>query len=472
MSQLINLQDLSKLFALQARLSNEEAELFVNIFFQLLEAGLLRDDFVKIDHFGTSKILENQRKSTTIRPTNEPEQGERYTLTFETDELLGNLVNKPFAHFSPIVLHKDTQPEELEAVEVLACVQEDEQRNTFDDEELPILVLEQDAAVVNWPLTTASNSEANTQQVQATAAYPPMEQAQEEMAAPPPSTEDKPSALGGENTNLPMGDSQTPTNAQPDKADSNQRISLENSHKRQPNESKESDQQCKDYSAQLDATIVDENHEKTTKLSGTIRIQREETQQLTLPTKLGKKIFLLLLLILLCGLSFMAGHQHWFWKTETNQSLPLDTLTKPGKQATSHVSPSPKRTTNEADLVEDQDLLYELGKNETFIDTTAAPKQQAPRTPQKTSSLAKTTQAAEKASTEKPQKSEEKKPQKTKNVAEYTVKKGENIYQIAERILGSRAYAKQIVQHNALSNPDHITEGQILKIPQITQKSE
>lgn len=158
----------------------------------------MRDDFVKIDHFGTSKILENQRKSTTIRPTNEPEQGERYTLTFETDELLGNLVNKPFAHFSPIVLHKDTQPEELEAVEVLACVQEDEQRNTFDDEELPILVLEQDAAVVNWPLTTASNSEANTQQVQATAAYPPMEQAQEEMAAPPPSTEDKPSALGGE----------------------------------------------------------------------------------------------------------------------------------------------------------------------------------------------------------------------------------------------------------------------------------
>lgn len=116
MDNKILLQDIADLLSHRSGITKREAEQFVRAFFDVIQQGLERDQFVKIKGFGTFKLVEvGQRESVNINT------GERFQInghtkvSFTPDNALKDLVNRPFSHFQTVILNDETAIEELEA---------------------------------------------------------------------------------------------------------------------------------------------------------------------------------------------------------------------------------------------------------------------------------------------------------------------------------------------------------------------
>ena len=52
------LQDIAESLSAREGITKRKAELFLRAFFELTEEGVLRDSFVKVTNFGTTKIVD------------------------------------------------------------------------------------------------------------------------------------------------------------------------------------------------------------------------------------------------------------------------------------------------------------------------------------------------------------------------------------------------------------------------------
>ena len=101
-----SLNTLGKLLADKSGLSQVEAELFIRKMFDVCNQGLDADKQVKIKWLGTFKI-----QATKDRESINVNTGERFTiegrdkLTFMPDNILKEIVNKPFAQFETVVVN-------------------------------------------------------------------------------------------------------------------------------------------------------------------------------------------------------------------------------------------------------------------------------------------------------------------------------------------------------------------------------
>ena len=101
-----SLNTLGKLLADKSGLSQVEAELFIRKMFDVCNQGLDADKQVKIKWLGTFKI-----QATKDRESINVNTGERFTiegrdkLTFTPDNILKEIVNKPFAQFETVVVN-------------------------------------------------------------------------------------------------------------------------------------------------------------------------------------------------------------------------------------------------------------------------------------------------------------------------------------------------------------------------------
>lgn len=95
----MTLQTLARKLAERHGLALNEAELFVGQFFTQLAEGLQADQYVKVKGLGTFKLMMADGRRQVI---------------FQPDALLGEGVNKPFAHFEPVVLKETTHFPDLE----------------------------------------------------------------------------------------------------------------------------------------------------------------------------------------------------------------------------------------------------------------------------------------------------------------------------------------------------------------------
>lgn len=116
MDNKILLQDITEFLCRRSGITKREAEQFVRSFFEVIQQGLERDQYVKIKGFGTFKLVEvGQRESVNIKT------GERFQInghtkvSFTPDNSLKDLVNRPFSHFQTVILNDETAIEELEA---------------------------------------------------------------------------------------------------------------------------------------------------------------------------------------------------------------------------------------------------------------------------------------------------------------------------------------------------------------------
>ena len=110
-----SLNTLGKLLADKSGLSQVEAELFIRKMFDVCNQGLDADKQVKIKWLGTFKI-----QATKDRESINVNTGERITiegrdkLTFTPDNILKEIVNKPFAQFETVVVNDGVDFDEID----------------------------------------------------------------------------------------------------------------------------------------------------------------------------------------------------------------------------------------------------------------------------------------------------------------------------------------------------------------------
>ena len=124
----LTIQDIAKVLSDRKGLSKNDATNFVNGMFDIIQQALERDMVVKVKGFGTFKIIDvDPRESVNVNT------GERVLIeghnkiTFTPDQLLKEIVNKPFSQFETVVLNEgvdfaeDTTPEAYVTPEVKAA---------------------------------------------------------------------------------------------------------------------------------------------------------------------------------------------------------------------------------------------------------------------------------------------------------------------------------------------------------------
>ena len=111
----VSLNTLGKLLADKSGLSQVEAELFIRKMFDVCNQGLDADKQVKIKWLGTFKV-----QATKDRESINVNTGERFTiegrdkLTFTPDNILKEIVNKPFAQFETVVVNDGVDFDEID----------------------------------------------------------------------------------------------------------------------------------------------------------------------------------------------------------------------------------------------------------------------------------------------------------------------------------------------------------------------
>lgn len=110
-----SLNTLGTLLADKSGLSQVEAELFIRKMFDVCNQGLNADKQVKIKWLGTFKV-----QATRDRESINVNTGERFTiegrdkLTFTPDNILKEIVNKPFAQFETVVVNDGVDFDEID----------------------------------------------------------------------------------------------------------------------------------------------------------------------------------------------------------------------------------------------------------------------------------------------------------------------------------------------------------------------
>lgn len=137
MNDKITLHELVDLFARKGQLSQADAALFAKEFLSLIEEALARDKYVKVKGLGTFKLITVDATEETASNGQETTDGQSYTrVSFIPETGLKDLVNKPFAHFQPVLLkdevHFTDLPEGETEVESQETVTEEEKTGGTD----------------------------------------------------------------------------------------------------------------------------------------------------------------------------------------------------------------------------------------------------------------------------------------------------------------------------------------------------
>lgn len=137
MNDKITLHELVDLFARKSQLSQADAALFAKEFLSLIEEALAKDKYVKVKGLGTFKLITVDATEETVPSGQETTDSQSHTrVSFIPETGLKDLMNKPFAHFQPVLLkdevHFTDLPEGETEVESQETVTEEEKTGGTD----------------------------------------------------------------------------------------------------------------------------------------------------------------------------------------------------------------------------------------------------------------------------------------------------------------------------------------------------
>lgn len=102
-------KDIAKIIASRHALSNAEAEIFMQMVVETINDGLLKDRQVKIKGFGTFKLQTvKERTSVNVNTGERVVIGEHDKISFTPDNMMKDLINKPFAQFDTVPIDDDS----------------------------------------------------------------------------------------------------------------------------------------------------------------------------------------------------------------------------------------------------------------------------------------------------------------------------------------------------------------------------
>lgn len=180
----IGMRELAVALANKRGVVTEDANHFVETFFEVLNDGLHYEKLVKVKGLGTFKVIKvSARKSVDVNTGEAIEIAGRDKITFTPDATLRDLVNRPFAQFDTVVVNDgvdfaeiDERAGDLLLKEMNLMEDEDMEKDTLQAAESEQLTREQ---------TTQSDiTIAPVQEPEAPAAVPEVEEPLEAVARP------------------------------------------------------------------------------------------------------------------------------------------------------------------------------------------------------------------------------------------------------------------------------------------------
>ena len=110
-----SLNVLGKKLAEKTGLSQQEAELFIKKMFDVVNEGLQDDKQVKVKWLGTFKVTSvKDRESVDVNTGERIVIDGRATISFTPDNILKEIVNKPFAQFETVVVNDGVEFDEID----------------------------------------------------------------------------------------------------------------------------------------------------------------------------------------------------------------------------------------------------------------------------------------------------------------------------------------------------------------------
>ena len=122
----ISIAELSEILVDKHNLQNQDSELFVSSFFEIIQKGLEKDKLVKIKGLGTFKIIDVEARESINVNTGERVLIEGHNkITFTPDSSMKELVNKPFSQFDTVILNEGVEFDDMP-------IESDEQQDNDD----------------------------------------------------------------------------------------------------------------------------------------------------------------------------------------------------------------------------------------------------------------------------------------------------------------------------------------------------
>ena len=480
MNQKLFLSDLIQAFATKQKISLRQSEAFIKAFFEVIATTLEREQLVKIKGCGTFKTISiEERESVNIQT------GERFIIeshpriTFIPDATMKNLINRPFAHFQTIILNDEVSDEQLQKADEASdqwlaahtpSVEENNLKETLDNEDTlggNAAQLAAQAKDINNSLTDLSEIEESeeTEEEKEEDIHLGMPNEQPLDLDIVPETAIETEHLSDDLPEAPIEESlpdALPSPAQPETMPTEAHLER---LKQEEQEAEEEAQKLEDFPELAKEYHNEEAHsEETTEEEEeeTYPYNSEETMQESTPKNLRKwqiaTFILAIICIFLLGYIFGRSIQapgilersdEQVIRAEPaeedvlkNDSDTIMTAPEANAPASESKAPEAKAATAAPEVVK---------KVET---TAAAPQVQAPAA------------AAPSAPASLPK--EPTGPVSVKGtLTTHTLVKGDNLYYLAARYYGSKAYAKYIIAYNNIANPDNISLGSTIKIPKL-----
>ena len=111
----ISLSDLAQRLAEKSGISLQDAELFIRKMFDVANEGLQSDKLVKMKWLGTFKVMAvKDRESVDVNTGERIIIEGRDKISFTPDNILKEIVNKPFAQFEPVVVNDGVDFDEID----------------------------------------------------------------------------------------------------------------------------------------------------------------------------------------------------------------------------------------------------------------------------------------------------------------------------------------------------------------------
>lgn len=111
----ISLNDLAQRLAEKSGISLQDAELFIRKMFDVANEGLQSDKLVKMKWLGTFKVMAvKDRESVDVNTGERIIIEGRDKITFTPDNILKEIVNKPFAQFETVVVNDGVDFDEID----------------------------------------------------------------------------------------------------------------------------------------------------------------------------------------------------------------------------------------------------------------------------------------------------------------------------------------------------------------------
>lgn len=488
MENKILLQDLAQGVSNRSSIQKKDADIFVRNVFDIIIQYLQEEKIVKIKGLGTFKVIEvSGRDSVNVNTGERIHISGHSKITFTPDAGLRDQVNRPFADFETIIINDGIDIAEMERVPETS--DNDDEEDIENDNASPLASAESLVETVveassvdnqNDTIEETSNSESQLESPEEELEQEMPEMIPEEVASRETEEENQDMVqeelASGEPEEEPremmQEEGKSVETEEDTQVEPEDESSIESAHIQEAESNEEMDDETEEN--------YDIKHDNNSNEERVVYIERR-------PCKYCRICFVLMTLALM-ALSYVAGHQHWFQKDyaerEKNMNELLQQMTQKKQGNQTSIAPSPAAPPVATKGVTDDGNSK---VNETEVQdapTSSSPAVRADEQKNREQIPAANTSTKPAVTPSSPKSQPVATPTTTKSEpslndnsydiigirCNHTVKSGEGLYKIARLYYNDMNMATYIMRYNSITDPNIITEGTILRIPELRKK--